>query len=183
MHERDLAERALKSRAESTAATANSEAEPWPPVSRRIREARLRMGLSEVEAAGRVHMNLPSYWDLEQFDDEAFCVVSLAELQAVGQMLGVEPRVLLLGSEATTVGRAVTFAEIASRLAERVARDGCAVEEYGQQIGWDIGPVIADPAALWDFNVEGLHDICQTLDLDWVAALPNLSMNSNIFIA
>jgi transcriptional regulator with XRE-family HTH domain len=170
-----LAERALKSRAESTAATVNSKAELWPPASRRIREARLQTGLSEAEAAEQAHMNLPSYWDLEHFDDEAFSVISLAELKAVGQLLGVEPRVVLLGSGATMLKPAVTFAEIAARLAERVSRDGCSVEEFGQQIGWDIGPVLADSAALWDFNVEGLHDICQTVDLDWVAALPSLS--------
>jgi hypothetical protein len=119
-------------------------------------------------------MTLASYWDLEHFDDEAFSVISLAHLQALGQMLGVEPRVLLLGVDASDVGSTVSFTEITSRLAECVAHHGCSMEEFGAQIGWDIGPVLADPAALWDFNVEGLYDICQALDLDWVAALPSI---------
>lgn len=172
--ERGLAERALKSRDLSTAASVDSDVE-WPPVARRIAEARRQIGLTEAEAAERLDMTLAAYWDLESFDDEAFCVVSLAELRALGELLGVEPRVVLLGSEAMTVAPTVTFTEIASRLAARVVRDGCPVEELGQQIGWDIAGVLADPSALWSFNVEGLYDLCQALEIDWVAAVPSIS--------
>jgi hypothetical protein len=51
------------------------------------------------------------------------------------------------------------------------------VEEFGQQIEWDISAVLADPAALWEMNVEGLYNICQTLGLDWVAALPSICIS------
>jgi len=123
-------------------------------------------------AAERLDMTHASYWDLENFDDEAFCLLSLAELRTLGEMFGVEPRVVLLGPAAMSVEPSVTFTEIRSRLAARVSRDGCSTEEWGQRVGWEIGGVLADPAALWSFNVEGLYDICQALELDWVAALP-----------
>lgn len=176
--ERSLAERALTSRDESTAVSEDSVA--WPPVSRRIAGARLGKGLTEAEAAARLDMTFAAYWDLEKFDDEAFCVVSLAELRALGEMLDVEPRVILLGAGTTAMAPPVSYADIASRLAERVARNGCSAEELGQQIGWDIAEVLADPEALWDFSVEGLYDICQTLELDWVAALPSISASPNV---
>lgn len=178
--ERDLAERALESRDESRAASEDSDADVWPPVSRRIAEARLRNGLTEADAAGRLDMTFASYWDLENFDAEAFCAVSLVELRALGEMLRVEPRVILLGAGTPAMVPSISFADIASRLAERVARDGWSADELGQQIGWDIAEVLADPERLWNFNVEGLYDICQALELDWVAALPSISAGPTV---
>jgi hypothetical protein len=152
------------------------EVEPeWPSAAARILHARLSAGLTHTEVARRLKASVHSYDDLERYDDEAFTVLSLQQLLALGKALNVEPRVLLLGQEASSATSAVTFRDISARLAERIAREGQTVDEFGDRIGWNIEPLLNDPDALWSFDVEALYAICSALELDWVAALPTNS--------
>lgn len=147
----------------------------WPSVARRIRQARLQLGLTDTDVAGRLTMTIHSYWDLEHHDDEAFTVASLECLTALGHILRVEPRSLLLGSEEKGVTQTITFSDISERLAERLAQEGANVEQLGDTIGWDVRPILANSQALRGYDVEALYNICKALGLDWVAALPSLS--------
>lgn len=156
-----------------------SDADPdsleWPSVTKRIQEARARAGLMPSEIAERVGITEASYWDLEWFDDEAFNVISLRVLSALGETLNVEPRVLLLGPEATEPPEAVSFAHIAWRLEEHIAQTGKSAGQLGDEVGWDLERILADPQQLWDYDVEALYCITQAVGLDWVAALPRLA--------
>lgn len=144
----------------------------WPAVAGRIREARLRAGLSDTEVARQLSMTVASYDDLELRGDEVFTVASLRQVETLGRILAVSPRVLLLGPEAEGLRQTVTFAEISSRLARHAKTRGETVEQLVDAIGWDIKELLDDPDALWSFNVEGLYDICRTIGVDWVGALP-----------
>ena len=167
--ERTRAERALELRA----ADEGSDGVRWPSVARRIAEARSRAGLSEREVAQRLDVTIDSYWDLEHHDDEAFTAISLARLTALGGVLGVEPRELLLGPDAKRIDRTITFSRIAARLAEQIRHGRGTAKQLSDRIGWDIEAVLIDPQALQEFNVEALYTICTALGLDWVAALPS----------
>jgi hypothetical protein len=94
-------------------------------------------------------------------------------MATLGEIAGLEPRVLLLGDQGAAVRTTVTFEEIATRLRDRVLRDRTPVADPGEAIGWDIASVLSDPEALWLFNVEALYDICKAIQIDWVAALPS----------
>lgn len=119
-------------------------------------------------------MTIDSYCDLESSDDETFLVPSLRQLAMLGQVVGVQPRVLLLGPEAENLNDVVTPADTTARLAERMSREGLTPEQLGDQIGWDIKEVLLDGDAVWEFTVDELYDICEAIGLDWVAALPVL---------
>jgi hypothetical protein len=153
----------------------HSDEAEWPPVAKRIREARTPSGLTEEEMAHRLGLTYESYCDLELFDDEVFSVLSLAELKTLGEVLSAEPRVLLVADDAEAVHAPVTFEQIAERLRARMRLDGTSAEQLSEAIGWDVAPVLADPEALWEFNVVGLYDICKAVQLDWVAALPMIT--------
>jgi transcriptional regulator with XRE-family HTH domain len=120
-------------------------------------------GVTHTEVARRLKTTVHSYGDLERFDDEAFTVLSLEQLLDLGKALNVEPRVLLLGEEVAASTSTITFGDIAARLADRIAREGQTIDEFGDRIGWDVEPVLKDPT------------ICTAAGLDWVAALPSLS--------
>jgi hypothetical protein len=122
-------------------------------------------------------MTIDSYWDLEHHDDEAFTAASLKDLSALGGILGIEVRQLLLGPEAAKVSGTVVCRDISARLAERIARDGTTAEQLGDGIGWDVKPLLRDPRTLWGYNVQALYDLSKALGLDWVAALPTLSVS------
>ena len=168
--ERLRAERALQ----SIAGTEDRDSVEWPATATRIRDARLKRGLDEADVADQLEMSVESYFDLESYDDEAFTVAALRDLVALGRIVNVEPRVLLLGSEMEDTRRSVTFEEIAEGLRRRLATSGLAAEALSEEVGYDIEPVLTSPDALWDYNVDGLYCVCNTLTLDWVAALPDL---------
>jgi transcriptional regulator with XRE-family HTH domain len=170
MTERHLAELAMDGR--SSASLDELEARQWPSVATRIHEARLRTGLSDTEVALRVDLTIASYSDLEGRDDEAFLSISLRTLESLGQILAVQPRVLLLGAEAEGLKQSITEVEITARLAEKMSETGQTIEQFGDAVGWDIRELLADPKTLWNFNVEGLYDLCKAIGADWVAALP-----------
>ena len=131
-------------------------------------------GLEHVEIARRLNMTIESYWDLESYDDEVFTVISLETLTELGRVLNVEPRRLLLGSDADGVEQIVSFDVIASRIRERIAHSGGTAEQFADSIGWDVNDVLRDPKALGGYNVEALYDICKSLALDWVEAIPTM---------
>lgn len=172
--ERLRAESALRS-IEQSAAIDDVE---WPPTATRIREARAKRELDEAVVADRLEMSVESYFDLETYDDEAFTVAALSDLVALGRIFDVEPRVLLLGMEAEGVERSITFTDIAEGLRRRLTASGVTAEALSDEIGYDIEPVLASPDALWEFNVDGLYCVCTALALDWVAALPDLSLET-----
>jgi transcriptional regulator with XRE-family HTH domain len=147
----------------------------WPSAAARIRTARTERGLDEADVADRLEMSVESYFDLEMYDDEAFTVVALGDLVALGRILKVQPRVLLLGADVEGTEQSVTFADIAEAMRRRLATGGLTAEALSDEIGYDIEPVLASPDAMWEFNVDGLYCVCTALALDWVAALPDLA--------
>lgn len=170
--ERHRAELALEGRA-SAAGISGLQALEWPSVADRIRQARSQSGLTRTEIARRLDMSVNAYYDLELHNDEAFTEVSLRELVALGRILGVHQRVLLLGREGEGIKQTVAFDDVTARLAKKVLESGLTAEQLGDLIGWDTKTLLLDPTSLWDFSVEALYDICKVVELDWVAALPD----------
>ena len=171
--DRSRAERAIEGYGASRSLE-EIEALQWPPAGNRIREARARSGLSENEVATSVGITAGSYWDLEHNDDEAYNVATLRQLRELGQVLNVEPSVLLLGDAAGEATPAVTPPEISARLRDRMEDARITADQLGDSLGWNIQPLLADPEALWDYDVEALYTICKGVGLDWVSALPQL---------
>ena len=112
MDERDLVEAAL---AQLTAGDGSQPA-PWPPVARRIKEARERAGLSESEIAARLGMTASEYWDIELHDDEAFNTFAIADLAQLAEILGMPLDTMLFGTNPDRSLMCTTYAVIVDRL-------------------------------------------------------------------
>jgi transcriptional regulator with XRE-family HTH domain len=168
--ERD--ERAQAEKAFAALSAPRSVSEPqWPPVARRIREARDRTGLSESLVADKLGMTLTEYRDVEFHDDEVFVSFSLKHLRALGEVLGLPLHQMLLGPDAEPVGPPTSSDEIARRISALAASQQVSIEELSDSVGWDLEPILHDPASLAELNLDGLHDICAAIGVDWVSAL------------
>ena len=168
MDERGLIETALAHLSDE----AGSEPTQWPPVARRIKEARERVGLSESEIAARLGMTASEYWDIELHDDEAFNVFAIAELAQLADILGVPLDALLFGKNLESPPSRTPYAVIAERLVGVMASECLTVDNLSDRVGWDLAGVLRDPQALDQFNVVGLRDVCRAVGVDWVSALP-----------
>jgi transcriptional regulator with XRE-family HTH domain len=140
----------------------------------RMRSARERAGLTPEALATRIGITVPWYHDLEGDPEEASSTLSLAQLQTLASALGLPLRQILGGADAPPAGARVSPGELVGELRRRVAASGRSVEEIGSQIGWDIAPLMQDPAHVWQCNVDGLKDVCAFAQVDWTALLPDV---------
>jgi hypothetical protein len=64
----------------------------------------------------------------------------------------------------------VTFAELAAAVRVRLVETP--LEQLEDELGWELGEALADPAAFAEFSLDGLADIAAPLGLDWRHLLP-----------
>jgi transcriptional regulator with XRE-family HTH domain len=141
-----------------------------PPVAKRIRDARLRLGLTEAQVADRWGVEPSEYWDLELYDSELFSCVDFGKLPALAAALEIPVMVLLFGSPELEPPE-VTYAEVAERLRRRMADESLGVDAFSDTVGWELRGVLDDPASLAAFNVSGVYDVCHAVGLDWAGLL------------
>jgi transcriptional regulator with XRE-family HTH domain len=139
----------------------------------RMREARERLGLTPEQVASKMGLAVRWYHDLEAYPDEVFSTVSLTHLQILGQTLGLEPAMILVGDAPPPMDRR-GFRDVVDALERRMESERLDAETLGERLGWEIRRVLADPEELWNFNVTGLRDVCQGVGVDWLAVLPRL---------
>ena len=138
----------------------------------RLRDARLRSGLSEAETAAAIGLTVAWYRDLESEPTELYINISLAHLQVLGSILHVHPITLLTGMEPVPVEQHWGFIDLVARLNQHRVANGLSVDAFGEAVGWNLKDVLVDPDELWNFNIDGLQALCAAVDVDWHAAVP-----------
>jgi len=141
------------------------------PASRLI-AARERTGLSPDAVAHGVGLTVAAYADLEAYPNDLFMCISLADLQALGEILQIAPAELF-GAAQSSAGPDIPFSEVVQRLNALRAAGKASVEELSTQIGYDLRDVLVDPSELWKFNIDGLRAVCKAVNLEWLAVLPS----------
>jgi transcriptional regulator with XRE-family HTH domain len=137
-----------------------------------VAEYRKKVGLSQEEVAKRLGIGLPWYLDLEAYEDELSDNLSLAHLQVLSEILKVEPCTLLLGEKCFKAKESVGFADLVQRLKIKMSNDRLTEPQMSEKVGWELKDVLIDPQELWNFNVDGLKDLCGAVGVDWLSVLP-----------
>jgi transcriptional regulator with XRE-family HTH domain len=135
--------------------------------SENIRLARIRAGVEPDAVARAAGLNKPSYFDVEGHDDEVTGNISLRSLSAIAHALKTTPLELLAGHGAVGLASPRPAAELPDLARVRLSGERLTVEEYGDRIGWDLAPVLADPEYLWEYPFDMLHSLCEDLEVDW----------------
>ena len=139
----------------------------------RLRKARENAGKSPQEVAAAVGMNVPSYCDLEaEGYDELWNNISLAELRDICRTLGIHARDLFEDAAGQERASVVSFALISDSLRRHLSHHNTALDAFENQVGWSLATFLEDPEAAWDWNVDGLRDVCRPLLIEWLDALP-----------
>jgi transcriptional regulator with XRE-family HTH domain len=141
--------------------------------SARFRTARERAGLSIAETAARAGTSEPAVWDLEGNEDELMTAYSAADLQRFAGVLSVAPKELV-GTEPSDAP--ISAGDLASAIREHCRLQGVTADEFGDEVGWDVSEAVGDPQLLLtDFSIDGIHDICRGLGIDWQRFISGLS--------
>ena len=135
----------------------------------RLKILRERRGLSEHEAAAAIGINSPSYFDLEQHESEFFMCISLRGLKKL--FIVLDTRLSDVVGVSSTSGIAGGFADLAAAINERIGRGEFTIEQFEERAGWEIADFLKNPECAWNWNVDGLRDVCGAAGFDWVAVL------------
>src|SRR4051794_17762414 len=114
----------------------------------RMRAARERLGMTPKEVASAMGRSAAWYYHVEEVPDEVFSNLSLADLKALGQTLGLEPATILVGAGAKPAQRR-PFGDVVDGLRRRIASEHLDADTLGHLLGWDIRGLLADPEDLW----------------------------------
>jgi len=130
-----------------------------------VRAAREAAGKDPGELAAALDVSYESYRDIETFDDELTSVVSFRDAVTLADLVELDLR-RLFGADDTIA----TFAELAAAVRTRV--DETSLDEFENEVGWELAAAISDPTAFAEFPLEGLGDVAAPLGLDWRHLLP-----------
>jgi hypothetical protein len=130
-----------------------------------VRAAREAAGKDPGELAAALDVSYESYRDIEMFDDELTSVVSFREVVTLASLIELDLR-RLFGADDTIA----TFAEVAAAVRKRLVETP--LEEFENEVGWELSAAISDPTAFAEFTLDGLADIAAPLGLDWRHLLP-----------
>lgn len=139
----------------------------------KIRQLRLAVGRSEKEMAESIGINLPSYYDLESYDEEVIDCLSLKELKQMCEVLKIAP-VDLLSDAAKNNSRLnhLSFTEFTEMVKKHIESKGITVSEFEDRVGWEIEELLNHPESVWQRNVQFLKDTCSVLGVDWLSVVP-----------
>ena len=164
-------QRAVAERAIALYEGNGAEEPPFPPAAQRIRQAREATGLTQGEVASRWGEQPSMYWDLELYDEEVFTVISVRELQRLSSALKTSVNHLLFGEEPPSPLPSTRYADVVVGLQARLSAGHRSVEQLGDEIGWDLEPLLTDPTNLGDLPIVGLWAVCRAANVDWVSVV------------
>jgi hypothetical protein len=157
-----------------TLGTSEAYAPSYPPIARRIAEARAATRLLPAEVAALLGITVASYWDLEAYDDEAFTCLSLRQVCALADALKVSARGLVSDDPYSPPRQGLTDVEVGAALRRQLAAMGGDVDALADYLGWDVADALRDPPTIWEkWCVNTLRDVCEPLNLAWRGLLPH----------
>ena len=142
----------------------------WGPAAVRIAAARKAVGLTEPEVAEAAALSDAEYADLESYDDEAFTCISLRQLCRLAQVLTVRPEDIV-AAEQGMEHEAVSPTSLVSALKARMVATQESTEGFSERVGWAVEELLSDPRRIWEWNVDGLHDLCREIGVQWLGVL------------
>jgi hypothetical protein len=126
--------------------------------------------LTKADAAARIGLSKPEYQDLESYDDETEICLSLRQVRKVGRVPGADPVWLLTGAPAPPL-RPLSLREVVEAIRDYLGRHRMTPAACEELVGWGVSDALDDWQVAWDWNVDGLRDICGLLGLDYRAVL------------
>jgi transcriptional regulator with XRE-family HTH domain len=138
----------------------------------RIRSYRVRAGKSRHEVAGHLGLNDAWYNDLEHHDDELASTLTLFQGVELASFLGVRLRDLL--AEGRSPDELIALTELPSRITAHLTQSGMSVEQFEEEVGWDLREFLQSPLKLAaESPIMFLQTLAEHLGIDWLSLVPD----------
>ena len=138
----------------------------------RIKEARIKAGLSAEEVAKIIDLGIHAYDDLESYDDEVFNCISLKQLRNLSELLSVRAIDLVVIDQSKINETSLTAQELIECIKNTILENSESVDDFSDRVGWDVTSALNNAENVWkDWNLDGLRDICEAVGVNWIDVL------------
>jgi hypothetical protein len=122
--------------------------------------------------ASALGVSKESYFDLESHRSDLFQALPLGKVILLSRLLQIPLSTILLCE--TPSGSPGRLMDLAVRVTLHCSEAGLTIEQFGEQVGWDIQRFATAPAtALDDWCVDTLRDVCNGVGCSWIDVLTN----------
>jgi len=136
-----------------------------------LRTARELKGWSEHEAAARVQLSSSAYYDIEEHEDDLTSCYSLSEILRICRALELHPRDLFCHEHLSPS----TIDEVITNIKKHCAQNKISISKFEDIVGWRVESCLTNPkAALDEWNLDCLKDICGELQMNWQSVISSL---------
>ena len=137
----------------------------------RITSLRQRTGKGVDEIASLAGLGHMAYINLETYDDDS-TVLSLGQVKRLAFAFGVPASALFADETTESTHRVSVPAAFVTLVNGRLA-SGVSRNAFEESIGWSLGAFFeSEAAALSEYGVEFLQELCSRFGIDWIDALP-----------
>ncbi|MFT5397186.1 MAG: transcriptional regulator with XRE-family HTH domain [Gammaproteobacteria bacterium] len=139
-----------------------------PNTADRIKEARIKIGLTAKYVADKMKLNIEAYDDLESYSDEAFMCVSLKQLKILSKLLSVRLIDLVVNEPQKINETRITVEILVERIKNSIIENSETVGEFNERAGWDITSALNNAENIWtDWNLDQLREVSSMVDVNW----------------
>jgi transcriptional regulator with XRE-family HTH domain len=141
-------------------------------IAEKIRTARIRAGKSRAEAVAHLALNPAWYDDLEQRDGELAETLTLFQGVALAELFGL--RLADLFDETAPAGERLALPDLPARIRAHVAAAGISLDQFEEQLGWELGPFLEAPVQLaTELPIAFFQALAGALGLHWLLLVPD----------
>jgi DNA-binding XRE family transcriptional regulator len=139
----------------------------------RFAEAREAAGLSHDEAAELMGISTPCIRDIENYEEELFCVYSASEVLRFCKVLKITPGVLI---ECSDSPESLSATQLVALINAHCVNQSMTFVEFETKVGWELSPGTTAPnTRLGQWSVDCIKDICAELQIDWKRVVQGLN--------
>ena len=135
-----------------------------------LKDLREQRNRAPEELATIAGINLPSYYDLEDRQDELEYGVDVGVVARLAKELAIKPSAFYGGESKD----AVSIDDLAARVRDHLARTGDSLADFEEQVGWEVADALANPAQFSGYPADALRDICNGIGVNWFDVLDHL---------
>jgi transcriptional regulator with XRE-family HTH domain len=140
---------------------------------KQINMLRERSGRTMEEMASLLGMSYMEYFDLELHDDELYTVPSLRQVGLMCKAFGISPvELVAFERKPETLPQHISFSNLMIKIKGHIALHSLTLEEFENEVGWNLVVHVQDPENIWDEPIEFLQDVCAPMGIDWIAVIP-----------
>lgn len=141
-------------------------------IAENVRTARIRAGKSRAEVAAHLALNPAWYDDLEQRDGELAATLTLFQGVALAELFGL--RLADLFGENVPAGERVALPDLPARIRAHVAATGISLDQFEQQLGWELEPFMTTPVQLaTELPIVFFQALAGVLGIHWLLLVPD----------